>query len=107
MRVAVVLASAAVLAAAAVPPVPRALAATTTNPAAEVPTPGWPHTITGKDGSVTVYPPQVIDWPDRTKLNARMAVAVQRSGSPTPIIGTLEISGQTATDQATRTVSIT
>jgi hypothetical protein len=108
MRAAVVFASAAVLAAAAVPPIPpRAFAATTTDPAAEAPTPGWPHTITGRDGSVTVYPPQVIDWPDRTRLDARMAVAVQPTGNPTPIIGTLEISGQTTTDQASRTVSIT
>jgi len=77
-----------------------------TVPAAEVPTPGWPHTMTGKEGSLTVYPPQVTDWPERTKLEARMAVSVQRNGSATPIIGTLEISGQTAVDQIGRIVTI-
>lgn len=106
MRAALLFTSVALLAG---PVLPLAIAAAPApaQTAAEVPTPGWPHTITGKGGSITVYPPQVTDWPDRTRLEARMAVSIERSGSPAPIIGTLQVSGRTATDQGNRTVTIT
>lgn len=108
MRAALLLTAAMLL---AIPPaLSAALAApapTTPQTAADVATPGWPHTITGKDGSITVYPPQVTDWPERTRLEARMAVSITRVGSTTPIIGTLLVSGQTMTDQQSRTVTVT
>jgi hypothetical protein len=106
MRVALILTSVALLGAPALPPgVFPALAAAP--PAADIPAPGWPHTINGKQGSITVYTPQVTDWPERTKLDARMAVSVQRTGAPAPTLGTLEVTGRTATDQASRIVTIT
>ncbi len=66
----------------------------------------WPHTIEGKDGSVTVYPPQVIDWPGRTRLDARVVVAVRPNGATAPILGTIELKAATTTDLATRIVTV-
>ena len=105
MRPVLILTSLAVLAAPVLPPVAHAAPAAA-EPSAGATTPGWPHTIEGKDGSVTVYPPQVTAWPNRTTLEARMAVALQRRGSTVPVLGTLEISGRTETDQGNRTVTM-
>ncbi len=66
----------------------------------------WPHTIQGQNGSVTVYTPQVIDWPGRTELDARVVVSLLPKGTTTPILGTLEITGTTETDQASRIVTV-
>ena len=67
---------------------------------------GWPHTVTGPGGSATVYQPQVVSWPGQTTLNARAAVAITRQGDKRPILGTVEITAQTSTDFATRTVAL-
>jgi len=68
---------------------------------------GWPHQVTADGASATVYQPQVISWPGQTTLNARAAVAITRPGGGPPVLGTLEITAQTTTDFATRTVTLT
>ncbi len=73
--------------------------------AAQAPAPdAWPHTITGEGGSVVVYEPQVISWPEQKTLNARTAVAITPTGAKAPILGTIEVSGQTQTDLDDRVV---
>ncbi|MBV9537784.1 MAG: hypothetical protein JOY70_02495, partial [Acidisphaera sp.] len=67
----------------------------------------WPHTLSEPDGSVTVYQPQAIAWPDHATLRARAAVAITPSGRDKPILGTIEVEGTTHTDDATGTVVFT
>ncbi len=59
---------------------------------------GWPHTITEPGGSVTVYQPQAVSWPDRERLTARAAIAITPAGQTKPILGTIEVSLATKTD---------
>ena len=76
-------------------------------PAAAVPSSvAWPHTVSGRGGSATIYQPQVISWPGQTTLTARAAVAVTRQGGGAPILGTVEVTATTSTDFATRTVTL-
>jgi hypothetical protein len=68
----------------------------------------WPHTVTSPNGAtVVVYQPQAISWPDQKTLAARMALAITPPGSKTPILGTIELSFATATDNATHLVTLT
>ena len=60
--------------------------------------PHWPHNYSTDAGSIVVYEPQVISWPDRAVLNARAAVAVTRRDSSTPILGTIEVALRTQLD---------
>ncbi|MBN9510284.1 MAG: hypothetical protein J0I21_14365, partial [Alphaproteobacteria bacterium] len=71
------------------------------------PATGWPHTQRVDHATVVIYQPQVISWPWRTKLNARVALAVTPDGTRQPVLGTIEISGSTTTDLATRLVTLT
>ncbi len=66
----------------------------------------WPHTITEPGGSLTVYQPQAISWPDRKRLTARAAIAVTPSGQTKPILGTIEVSLATTTDTAAGIVAL-
>jgi hypothetical protein len=84
-----------------------ALPAHGANPAAGTAAASWPHTQRVDHASVTVFQPQVISWPWRTKLNARVALAVTPDGAGRPVLGTIEISGSTTTDLATRLVTLT
>jgi len=40
----------------------------------------WPHTVTGENGTATVYQPQVISWPEHKTLNARMVIGIAPPG---------------------------
>lgn len=62
--------------------------------------PAWPHTITMPAGSVVVYQPQAIAWPDHKTLTARAAVAITPQGQSKPVLGTIELSLATRTDDA-------
>jgi hypothetical protein len=64
----------------------------------------WPHTVSGRGGSATIFEPQAISWPGQTTLNARAAMSIARQGSSAPILGTVEVTADTSTDFATRTV---
>jgi hypothetical protein len=75
-------------------------------PAASAAAGRWPHTVQGERGSATVYQPQVIAWPDRQKLETRAAVAITPTGAKTASYGTIDVSFVTATDLASRTVTL-
>ncbi len=60
----------------------------------------WPRTLTRDGASLTVYQPQAIAWPDRKRLTARAAVALTPKGAAQPLLGTIELSLATATDDA-------
>ena len=67
----------------------------------------WPHTVTTPNGAtVVVYQPQAISWPDQKTLAARMALAITPPGSKTPVLGTIELSFATTTDNATHLVTL-
>ena len=66
----------------------------------------WPHTISRSGASVTVYQPQAIDWPGRQTLTARAAVAVTPPGQDKAILGTIELTVATRTDDATGVVHL-
>jgi hypothetical protein len=82
------------------PPPPEYLAAQATA------TSNWPHTISRDGGSITIYQPQAVEWPGRQTLTARAAVAVTRRGSQKPVLGTIELTLATTTDEATGIVHL-
>ena len=67
----------------------------------------WPHVVTGENGTATIYQPQVISWPDRRTLNARVAMGITPTGAKTPILGVIEVAFDTRTELAERTVILT
>jgi hypothetical protein len=66
----------------------------------------WPHTLSHDGASVTVYQPQAISWTDRRTLIARAAIAITPQGHDKPILGTIEISLATSTDEAAGVVHL-
>jgi hypothetical protein len=66
----------------------------------------WPHTISRNGASITVYQPQAVEWPGRQTLTARAAVAVTPPGREKPILGTIELTLATQTDEATGIVHL-
>lgn len=75
-------------------------------PAAD-PATRWPHTVTGPNGTATIYQPQVVSWPDQRTLNTRVAVGITPNGAPKATLGVVEIAFTTHTDLAERTVVLT
>jgi hypothetical protein len=67
----------------------------------------WPHVVGGEKGTATIYQPQVISWPDRETLNARAAIGITPDGAKQPILGTIEVAFDTATDLGDRVVTLT
>jgi hypothetical protein len=82
-------------AAAQQPPPPAAYLATQPSAAAS-----WPHTLTRDGATATIYQPQAVSWPDRQRLTARAAVAIQPAGAAHPFLGSIELSLATSTDMA-------
>jgi len=80
-----------------------------TPPSAAPPAPDvWPHAVTTDEGgTAVVYQPQVVSWPERKVLNARMALGITPAGATTPILGTIEVAFATTTDLSTRTIELT
>ncbi len=66
----------------------------------------WPHTLTRNGASITVYQPQAISWPDRRLLTARAAVALTPKQQAQPLLGTVELSIATSTDEAAGVVNL-
>ena len=89
----------------------RAPAAAAAAPAqAQAPAPvadTWPHTVTGENGTATIYQPQVIAWPEHRTLTARVAIGVTPNGAKTPLFGVVEVAFDTQTELAERTVVLT
>ncbi|MEO8303212.1 MAG: hypothetical protein ABI724_03760 [Betaproteobacteria bacterium] len=79
---------------------PARAAQATMQPAAE----RWPRTMTNDTGSAVVYQPQVIAWPERQRLETRIAVGLTPKGAKAPVLGTIDVSFATETDLATRSV---
>ncbi len=76
--------------------------------AAVLPAPDtWPHVIAGEAGTATVYQPQVISWPDRRTLNARVAIGITPNGARAPVLGVIEVAFATRANLAERTVLLT
>ncbi len=84
-----------------------AKAATAALPTAPPPADRWPHTVSGPNGSATIYQPQVISWPQQTTLNTRVALAITPKGATQPSLGTIEVAFTTDSDLVTRTVALT
>jgi hypothetical protein len=83
---------------------PPGTAAAVARPGA-APADTWPHTVRAEGGSMPVYQPQVISWPDRQTLNTRIAMALTPNGGKA-ILGTVQASFSTSTDLASATVSL-
>ena len=66
---------------------------------------GWPREITRNKVKIACYPPQIDEWMNYRLLKARFAVALTPPGEP-PALGVAEISGETTTDSASRTVVV-
>ena len=67
----------------------------------------WPHTVTGANGTATIYQPQVIAWPEHRTLTARVAIGVTPNGAKTPMFGVVEVAFDTQTELAERSVVLT
>jgi len=66
----------------------------------------WPHTITGPNGTATVYQPQVISWPGQQTLNARIALGITPAGAAKPALGVIEVAFTSRTDRVQRVVDL-
>jgi hypothetical protein len=66
----------------------------------------WPHTIQREGGTVTVYQPQAIEWPDRKRLKARAALSITGPKHPKPLMGTIELTLATTVDGAAGIVKL-
>ncbi len=66
----------------------------------------WPHTITREGATVTVYQPQAVQWPDHQTLTARAAIAIVQPGQSKPVLGSIELTLATQTDDATGIVHL-
>jgi hypothetical protein len=69
-------------------------------------TSSWPHTMSHNGASITVYQPQAVEWPGRQLLTARAAVAITPQGQTKPLLGTIELTLATRTDEATGIVHL-
>lgn len=67
----------------------------------------WPQELTGPDGSkLVLYQPQVERWTDSKVLRGRMALAFQRAGTTTPVLGAVVLEADTETSLETRQVRL-
>jgi hypothetical protein len=66
----------------------------------------WPHSFTKDGAAITVYQPQAVSWSDRKTLVARAAVAVMPAGQTKAVLGTIQLSVDTHTDDTTGIVSL-
>lgn len=64
----------------------------------------YPRTITGKNGSIVVYAPQITAWDNFETLEAWVAFQIKRTDSPTAYAGSLHLKASTDTDIVAREV---
>ncbi|MCC6196883.1 MAG: hypothetical protein IT518_20715 [Burkholderiales bacterium] len=64
----------------------------------------WPHVVSGANGTATIYQPQVISWPERRTLNARIAIAITPIGAKQPAYGVIEVAFASEVDLPERSV---
>jgi hypothetical protein len=68
--------------------------------------PGWPQELSNDRGKMTVHQPQVDNWENFLRLEARVAVVVTPTGWDQPVLGALTITVETQTDHESRTVLV-
>jgi hypothetical protein len=68
--------------------------------------PGWPREITRNGATLIVYQPQLDEWTDYLRIEARVAVALTPAGGEKPLYGALWIEADTQTNMETRTVLV-
>lgn len=64
----------------------------------------WPHTMSGANGTATIYEPQVVAWPEQRTLATRIALAITPNGAGKPLLGVIEVNFDTFVELADRTV---
>lgn len=70
--------------------------------------PAWPKTFTAASGAtLTLFQPQVIDWPGFVKLDALVAAELKSSKDASPIYGVIGMSARTVADDETDNVVLT
>ncbi|MBY3232705.1 SH3 domain-containing protein [Rhizobium laguerreae] len=71
-------------------------------------TPTWPKTFTADSGAVlTLFQPQVIDWPNFTKLDALIAAELKLSKDSQPVYGVIGVTAKTVADDETDNIVLT
>jgi hypothetical protein len=99
------------VASAAAPAPAKASASAAPAPASSPVLPGnpdaWPHVVRSPNGTATIYQPQVVSWPEHRTLNARVAMGVTPTGAAQPIMGTIDVSFDSHTELAERSVVLT
>ncbi|AOF94041.1 SH3 domain-containing protein [Sinorhizobium sp. RAC02] len=70
--------------------------------------PNWPRSFTtDKGATLTLFQPQITDWPGFTQLDALVATEFKATADAKPIYGVIGISGKTVADDTTDEVVIT
>ncbi|HTO93544.1 MAG TPA: carbohydrate-binding family V/XII, partial [Bacteroidota bacterium] len=73
--------------------------------AAAAPSADWPREISGHDGLITIYQPQITAF-DGNAMSARAAFSVTPAGETAPMFGSVWMDCHVLTDHPTRTVRI-
>lgn len=70
--------------------------------------PSWPRSFTTDSGAtLTLFQPQITDWPNFTQINALVATEFKAKGDASPIYGVIGVSGRTVADDDSDEVVIT
>ena len=67
--------------------------------------PGWPRVFKQDRAQLTVYQPQLVEWPGFSNATIRCAIALIPSSDKNERYGILEITADTVVDQTARTVT--
>jgi hypothetical protein len=67
--------------------------------------PGWPREKTNAGGTLIYYQPQLDEWKDFRRLEARMAVSIKATAGQ-PTVGIVYLRGSTDANPETRNVVI-
>jgi hypothetical protein len=75
--------------------------------ASEAERPSWPRVYTtDAGGEITLYQPQVTDWPNFAEITALIATEYKATKEAKPIFGIIGVSGQTVADADTENVVV-
>lgn len=74
----------------------------------EVSAPAWPRMFTSETGAaITLFQPQITDWPDFTRIEALIASELKVSADAKPIYGVIGVTAKTVADDETGNVVLT
>jgi hypothetical protein len=68
------------------------------------PDPGWPREHDRDGARLIVYQPQVDEWTNFQNLTWRMAISITPKGAKNPVLGVLDMKGETIVDNDTKMV---